>query len=207
MKIGKYVSALAAIAVLTMSTCVLASTHVALSGNYYNLTAITPNSGTFTIDFDVPTAPPSSFYVDGWFTYSNFPMQLHLAGNSYSSTLDTAGWFYYTDIDYKGIDVRFESLFEQYDTLQLILGTPTPLFSGPTSNPTIDPMSLGNLFGGLYYYYPVFGHYVSGSVANGTYSASAIPEPGTSALFFVGAGALLVIVAQKNRGQTTVSSA
>lgn len=170
------------------------STNVSIVGDqlsFYGGTA--PFAGTvLTIDFSVPDLVPGAFSAESEsaFTISNVPTSIASDIQSIGGTATEIGWFYYADLNYSGIDIRYVNLFTPGDLLQLIISTPIPLFSGATSAPTLILANLNNLYSRIYYNSNQ-GPDAQGSMANTIYAA--VPEPSMVQYTIVGMLAFGVI--------------
>ena len=142
----------------------------------YNIPNLFSSTGALSINFSTNS---SNFAYEnyGAFTSRNMPIDLSLGSTTYHESVGGyAGWFNYSDINYKGIDIRMHGLLNPLDSLQMIFVSPTALFNGTSLNPTINQISLTNLWGGIYYYTGNSVGYASGQIQNATYIASSAPN-------------------------------
>ncbi|MBA4178173.1 MAG: hypothetical protein C0505_16700 [Leptothrix sp. (in: Bacteria)] len=154
----------------------------------FQLPPMSPAPGTLSLAFSVDeplsgVAPQGNFA----FTLSDVIIAAAFNGSVTTSTVNTVGWFDYGGSSYWGIDIRMADLLVPGDLMQLILGTPMSLYSGTTAAPTLERLSLTDLFGSICYYGTGSGACTAqGSMSSGTYAVSVVPEPQTVWLLSLG---------------------
>ena len=165
----------------------------------FNLPPLSAGPGTLSLAFTLSEPLPGVMpQFDFGFQLTNVPIDAVFNGTSASSTTNTIAWFAYADQNYFGIDIRLQNLLVPGDALQFIFTTPDALYSGTTSAPTLERLSLSNLGGGLYYYPTGFGGFTSeGPLSNATYDVSVVPEP--AAAWLLPVGLLLIAGLQRRR--------
>jgi hypothetical protein len=141
----------------------------------------------FSIEFRVPdpltgVSPESAeaFSLLAW------PVTATLDGSVGTYTSRPA-WFSYESISYAGFDLRMRDVLTPGDLYQMIVVTPEPLYSGPTSAPTLRLGSLDGLPGEICYYATGSGSCTAtGSITNAIWSVSVVPEPAVWLLMSAG---------------------
>ena len=152
---------------------------ITLTGTYSD-TVIGSTYTDFSFEFEAPLKPvppaiiesESAFVIPVTFTYTNGDLTKALTGS--------AAYFSYPD-GYSGLDLRMSNWSGTGDSLQIIVNSPAPLFSGSSSDPTLLITELNSRAGFSYYpddnnnvYFGESCHY------------SAVPEPSTLSLIAVG---------------------
>jgi hypothetical protein len=160
---------------------------VAVTANF-TLPPLAAGPGTLTLGFDLAEPIPGVIAEgDTSFRVEDIDIDASFNGIATNSTVNLAGWFAEPAYGYFGLDVRLSNMLVPGDRLQMILVTPSALFSGTASAPTLDRLNLSDLAGGIYYYPTGYGaHTADGLLSGATYDVSAVPEPATYALMLVG---------------------
>lgn len=165
----------------------------------FTLPPLTEGLGSLSIGFDL-AEPIAGVIAEGdlSFRLENIAIDAIFNGSAATSTSNLIGWFNYPDYNYFGLDVRLKDLLVPGDYLQMILVTPLPLYSGTTSAPKLDLLSLGDLQGGIYYYGTGYGiPTAEGLLSAATYNVSAVPEPAAALMLPLG----LLFIALRRRSQ------
>ena len=187
--------ALAATAVAAQA----AELRVAVTANF-TLPPLYAEPGTLSLGFDLAEPIPGVIAEgDTGFRVENISIDASFNGVAMNSTVNQAGWFAEPAFGYYGLDVRLSDVLVPSDRLQLILVTPLALYSGATSAPTLERLSLSDLGGGTYYYPTGFGAFTAeGQLSGATYEVSAVPEP-AAALMLPLAMALIATVRRRSQ--------
>jgi len=180
----------------TLATlCLLATTlaaqavdlKVAVSGNF-NLPPLSAGPGSLTLTFNV-TDPIAGATPEGEeaFSLTNLAIAATFDSTAVLSVQNSVAWFAYASDSYFGFDVRLRNLLVPGDVLQMIVGTSAPLYSGTSSAPVLDLVSLTGL-GGILAYYPTGfgGSPTSGPLSNTSYAVTPVPEPAAAWLLVPG---------------------
>ncbi len=154
----------------------------------FQLPSLNPGSGNLSLGFSVDE-PLSGVTPQGDFAFqlSGLVIAGAFNGSTTTSTVNTVGWFDYGGQNYRGIDIRMANLLVPGDLMQLILATPMSLYSGSTTAPTLERVSLVDLPGSICYYGTGSGACTAqGPMSSGTYALSAVPEPQAAWLLSLG---------------------
>lgn len=161
-----------------------APVHIEVSSQFQLAGQAAPHTVQMQFDLD-PLLPgvisegATSFRLEG------VPVQTRVDGNLVSTVASLAGWFAEAAYNYFGIDLRIDDFYAPGDRMQFIWTTPQSLFTGPTVQPALELVSYTGL-GGLACHYPNrFGACISGTLYNGSYSATqggTVPVPSTALL-------------------------
>ena len=152
---------------------------------------------SFSLQFQVETNPVPPVYVESDSAFVA-PITANYCDNGTSSVLTgTAGYFNYVDQGYTGVDLRIGP-WETDSMMQIIFVSPDPLFTGPTTNPTLSVIEAdGNGCG----FYPNGSSDYGSFQAVESHYASSVPEPSTLALLGVGAIGLLAYAWRRRRAK------
>jgi hypothetical protein len=162
----------------------------------FQLPPLSPQAGTVSLAFSVDE-PLSGVTPQGDFAFllSDVIIAAAFNGSVTTSTVNTVGWFDYSDQFYWGIDIRMANLLVPGDLMQLILSTPMSLYSGSTAAPTLERLSLADLAGSICYYGTGSGACTAqGPMSSGTYAVTVVPEPQAAWLMLLG---LLVLAGRR----------
>ncbi len=165
----------------------------------FTLPPLTEGLGSLSIGFDLADPLPGVIpEYDSSFRLENIAIDAIFNGSAATSTSNLVGWFNYPEYNYFGLDVRLKDLLVPGDLMQMILFAPQVLYSGTTSAPQLDLLSLADMQGGIYYYGA--GSFIptaEGVLSAATYNVSAVPEPAAALMLPLG----LLLIALRRRSQ------
>jgi MYXO-CTERM domain-containing protein len=164
----------------------------------FTLPPLTDGVGSLSIGFDI-AEPLTGVIAEGDLSFRivDIGITANFNGIAVTSTSNQVGWFNYADQFYYGIDIRLRDLLVPGDLIQLILATPVATYSGTTSAPALERLSLSGLQSGIYYYGLGSGAVTAeGLLTEATYNVSAVPEPAAALMLPLG---LLLIAGVRRR--------
>ena len=161
-----------------------APVHIEIAGLFQLPGQAAPHTVEMRFDLD-PLLPGVISEGAVAFRLENVAVQTRVDGSVMSTIAQSVGWFEDAASNYFGVDLRIDDFYAPGDRMQFIWSTPQSLFTGPTTQPMLELLSLTNL-GGLVCHYPNgVGACDSGPLGSGSYSAAAaqaVPVPSTALL-------------------------